>query len=238
MTEWAKKRFWTEVAVAPTERGFSVTLDGRPIRTPGRQPLDLPTEALAEAMAGEWSAQQDTVDPRTMPVTRTANSAIDKVRPQHDAVADGLAAYGETDLLCHRADRPTELAARQAAEWDPLLDWAAEVFGARLCTTAGVMPVEQDAAALLRLRDAVRALSEFELAAFHDLVSLSGSLVIGFATARGHRPPKALWDASRIDEAWQIEQWGEDAEAAEEAAGKRAAFLHAAQFYQFAQKTG
>lgn len=238
MSEWAAKRFWTEVSVASTGGGFSVLLDGRPIRTPGRAPLDLPTEALAEAMAAEWAAQEGTVDPRTMPVTRTANSAIDKVRPQQEAVADMLAAYGETDLLCHRADRPPELVARQAAAWDPLLDWAAEVFGGRLRVTAGVMPAPQDAALLLRLRDGVRALSAFELAAFHDLVSLSGSLVIGFATARGHRPAEALWEVSRIDESWQAEQWGEDAEAAKDAEGKRDAFLHAARFYRSAQKSG
>ena len=238
MSEWAMKRFWTEAAVARTEGGFSVVLDGRPIRTPGRQPLDLPTQALAEAMAAEWAAQEEVVDPRRMPFTRTANSAIDKVRPQHDAVADMLAAYGETDLLCHRAERPAELAIRQAKAWDPLLDWAEEEYGARLHPTVGVMPIAQDGQALSRLTAAVRALSAFELAAFHDLVALSGSLIIGFAAARQRRPIEALWDASRVDEIWQIEQWGEDAEAAEDAAAKRDAFLHAGRFFQFAQKRG
>ena len=238
MSEWGMKRFWKEAQTVRTGGGFSVTLDGRPIRTPGRQPLDLPTEALAEAMAAEWAAQAETVDPRTMPFTRTANSAIDKVRPHHDDVAGLLVAYGETDLLCHRAERPAELAARQAAAWDPLLDWAEAEFGARLRPTAGIMPVAQDTAALARLADAVRVLNEFELAAFHDLVGLSGSLVIGFAAARRHLGLEPLWEISRIDEAWQIEQWGEDAEAAEDAAQKRDAFLHAGQFFRFAQKTG
>ena len=142
-----------------------------------------------------------------------------------------VAAYGETDLLCYRAEGPASLVARQAAAWDPLLDWAAETLGARLVPTAGIVHRPQDPEALARLAAATRAFDPFELAAFHDLVALSGSLVIGFAAARGAQPPQALWALSRIDEDWQAEQWGTDEEAAEQAALKKQAFLEAAHIF-------
>jgi chaperone required for assembly of F1-ATPase len=163
-----------------------------------------------------------------MPMTRFANSAIDKVTPQFAEVAEMLAAYGETDLLCHRADTPAELVARQAAIWDPALDWAADHLGARLIPTIGVMHRDQDPAALSRLRDLTHAFDAYELAAFHDLVSLSGSLVLGFAVVHGFGTAEAIWNASRLDETWQEEQWGVDDEAAAHAAVKRQAFLDAA----------
>ncbi|MEO0822502.1 MAG: ATP12 family chaperone protein, partial [Pseudomonadota bacterium] len=136
------KRFWSETRVVAAEgAGFTVHLDERPIRTPGRAELALPTRALAEALAAEWDAQTETVDPRAMPLTRAANTAIDRVLPERAAVAAAIAEYGESDLLCYRAPYPDELAAEQAAGWDPLLDWAAEALGARLATGAGVMHV-------------------------------------------------------------------------------------------------
>lgn len=231
MSDWAMKRFWTETGVAPGEGGWSVILDGRPIRTPAKAPLALPTRAYAEACAAEWDAQQGEVRPQTMPLTRSANAAIDKVAVQFDEVAGLIAAYGETDLLCYRAEGPASLVARQAAAWDPLLDWAAETLGARLVPTAGIVHRPQDPEALARLAAATRAFDPFELAAFHDLVALSGSLVIGFAAARGAQPPQALWALSRIDEDWQAEQWGTDEEAAEQAALKKQAFLEAAHIF-------
>lgn len=231
MSGWAMKRFWTETGVAPVEGGWSVTLDGRPIRTPAKAPLTLPTRAYAEACAAEWAAQEGKVRPETMPLTRSANAAIDKVAVQFDEVAELIAAYGGTDLLCYRAEAPESLVARQAAAWDPLLDWAEEALGARLVPTAGIIHRPQDQAAVARLAEATRALDPFELAAFHDLVALSGSLVLGFAAARGARDPEALWAASRIDEDWQAEQWGTDEEAAEQAALKKRAFLDAAHIF-------
>lgn len=232
MTEWAAKRFWTGAEVAPAEAGgFTVTLDGRAVKTPAKAPLVLPTRALAEAVAAEWQAQGEKIDPGTMPVTRAANSAIDKVTPQHAEVVEMLAAYGGTDLLCYRAEAPEALAARQAQAWDPLLDWAAETYDARLNVGAGVMHIPQPADALRKLRAPVAAMTPFELAGFHDLVALSGSLVIALATVAGVAPPEELWAASRIDETWQEEQWGTDAEAAEQAETKRRAFLAAQRFY-------
>jgi chaperone required for assembly of F1-ATPase len=182
-------------------------------------------------VAAEWQAQTGTVNPATMPFTRTANSAIDTVVPQHQAVVDMLAAYGGTDLLCYRATGPAELVARQAAAWDPLLDWSATALGAPLRTTAGVMHVDQPPASLVTLTAAVDALSDFQLAAFHDLVAISGSLVLALAVTRDRLTVEEAWALSRIDEAWQIEQWGDDEEAAELAARKRADFLQADRFF-------
>lgn len=231
MTAWKAKRFWTEATVAAAEGGWTVRLDNRPVKTPAKSPLIVPTQALAHAIAAEWDAQTGEVKPDTMPFTRAANSAIDKVAPQRDAVVAIIAAYGASDLLCYRAPGPEALAMRQSQAWDPLLDWADAEFGARLAVTAGVMPVAQDALALDRLAQAVGALDAFQIAAFHDLVSLSGSLVIALAVLRGRLAADSAWALSRIDEDWQIEEWGEDEEAAELTAVKQAAFLQAARFY-------
>jgi chaperone required for assembly of F1-ATPase len=231
MTAWSVRRFWTEATVTPAGHGFTVHLDARPVRTPLKAPLILPTKGLAQAVAAEWQAQTGTVNPATMPFTRTANSAIDTVTPQFDAVADMLAAYGGTDLLCYRATAPEALIARQANAWDPLLDWAAEGLGAPLRTTGGVMHIDQPADSLATLGAAIRALTPFQLAAFHDLVAISGSLILGLAVVRGRLTPDAAWSLGRIDENWQIEQWGADEEAAEITALKQAAFLQADRFF-------
>lgn len=231
MSEWALKRFWKSTDVAQGEAGFAIRLDGRPVRTPAKALLEVPTQPLAEAIAAEWDAQQDKVNPHLMPFTRSANAAIDKVRIQHAEVADLLAAYGDADLLCYRAATPTELVARQAQHWDPLLDWAHDTLGARLNTRIGVMHAAQDPQALAHLSTQVHALDPFQLAAFHDLVSLTSSLVIGFAAIHGARPADSLWDLSRLDETWQAEQWGADEEAEEVAALKRGEFLHAHRFF-------
>jgi len=228
---WQPKRFWSKAGVVPVEGGFTVKLDDHPVRTPAKSALVIPTRALAEAVAAEWDAQEDLIKPETMPLTRTANSAIDKVAVQHDEVAALLAAYGETDLLCYRAEEPEGLVARQAAAWDPLLDWAATQLGARLRPTSGIVPTPQDPGALARLADQTRALDAFALAAFHDLVSLSGSLILGFAVTHRTQPPESIWEISRIDESWQQAQWGEDEEAAEHTALKKQAFLDAARFF-------
>jgi chaperone required for assembly of F1-ATPase len=231
VTGWAAKRFWTAASVTAADGGFAVALDGRPVRTPLKAPLILPTEGLAQAVAGEWQAVEGQVNPAAMPLTRMANSAIDKVAPQFGAVADMLADYGGSDLLCYRAEGPAGLAARQSEAWDPLLDWAARALGAPLYPTTGVMPRPQPGASLAALRGAVHALTPFQLAAFHDLVALSGSLVIALAVTRGRLAAEAAWDTSRIDESWQIKEWGADEDAAAVAALKRADFLRADRFF-------
>ncbi|WP_118133764.1 ATP12 family chaperone protein [Oceanicella sp. SM1341] len=224
---WAPKRFWKAAGVAEAEGGHAITLDGRPVRTPAKAALVLPTRALAEAVAAEWDAQGETVDPASMPLTRLSNTTLDRVGPAHDEVALMVAEYGGTDLLCYRAESPEALAARQAAAWDPLLDWAEATYGARLAPVAGVMHVAQPPEALARLAAAVAGHPPFRLTALADLVSLSGSLVIGLAVAEGHLSAEAAWPLSRIDEDWQSEQWGSDDEAEAQAALKRADFLRA-----------
>lgn len=232
MSGWAKKVFWKETTVEAEGDGFTVRLDGRALKTPAKASLVVPTKDMAEAIAEEWRAQDGEVDPTSMPVTRSANAAIDKVAVQHAEVADMLAEYGGSDLLCYRATSPEELIARQANAWDPLLRWAEQEFGAKLEPVSGIMHQPQDQDALERLSSAVHALDNFELAAFHDLVSISGSLVLGFAAARNYRSPEEIWALSRIDETWQEEQWGVDEEAEEQAKVKFQAFLNADRFFK------
>lgn len=231
MSEWKLKRFWTAADVAGHDNGFAVQLDGRPVRTPAKVELVVPTSALAQQIADEWNAVEGQINPSLMPFTRSANAAIDKVCHQHTEVADMLAAYGDADLTCYRADSPQELVERQAENWDPLLDWADATLGARLLPVQGVVHVPQNTEALSTLSKQVHALDPFALTAFHDLVSLSGSLVIGFAALHDLHDSEILWKMSRIDELWQEEQWGKDDEAQELAARKESDFLHAKTFY-------
>ncbi len=228
MSGWKAKRFWTKAEVTPTDAGFGILLDGRPVKTPAKAALVVPTRAFAEAIAAEWDAQDKEVRPLTMPYTRTANAAIDKVTAQHDEVAEMLAAYGDCDLTCYRATGPQELIDRQAAAWDPLLAWTKSELGADLTARAGVIHVPQTASANDILAQNVRQLDSFRLAAFHDLVGISGSLVIGFAVLRGKLTADEGWDLSRVDEEWQIEQWGRDEEADSLAETKKVDFRHAA----------
>jgi chaperone required for assembly of F1-ATPase len=229
---WAAKRFWKEARVEPCDGGFTVTLDGRAVKTPAKSALVVPTQAMAEAIAAEWDLQQGKVDPGTMPVTRSANSAIDKVTVQFDEVVSMLADYGGSDLLCYRADGPAELVARQAAGWDPVLLWAAEALDAPLAVTEGVVHVAQNPVVLARLCARVAALDPFRLTAFHDLVAISGSLILALAVIHGRLSPEEAWRLSRIDETWQAELWGIDEEAAQAEAARHAAFLQADRFYR------
>ena len=236
MSGWQAKRFWSEASVSEADGGYAVALDARSVRTPGEALLVLPTRALAEAVAAEWSAQGEVVDPRSMPVTRAANSALDKVGPQRSAVIAHLVEYGATDLLCYRADSAAALTARQTDRWDPVLDWAAQRFGARLRVGNGLMPMTQDSTALDRLAAQVAQYGPFPLTALHDLVTLSGSLILGLAVADDHLLPETAWALSRLDEDWQQEQWGTDAEAADAAETARQSFLGAARFFILAQE--
>ena len=180
----------------------------------------------------EWDAQEEHVDPSKMPFTRMANAAIDKVAVQHAEVAELLAAYGDSDLLCYRAASPEELIARQAAIWDPVLDQAATKLGARLEPRTGVIHAPQDPQALAKLSSLVHAFDNFQLAAFHDLVGMTGSLILGFAAADNWMDADEIWRASRLDELWQEEQWGEDEEARESAEIKCLEFRHAKRFFE------
>ncbi len=231
MSAWKAKRFWTAAEALACDGGFTVLLDGRAVKTPAKAALVVPTLAMAQAIAAEWDAQTGEVRPATMPVTRAANSAIDKIIPQRDEVVEIIAAYGQSDLLCYRAIGPAALVERQAAGWDPVLHWAAEALGARLVATAGVMHVAQPPEALARLTARVAGMTEFQLAGLHDLVAISGSLVLALAVTEMRLTPEEAWALSRIDENWQIEQWGADEEAAEMEAFRHVAFNDASRFY-------
>ena len=235
MSDWKPKRFWKAATATPVDGGYTVLLDDRPVRTPAKAALTLPTIAMAEAIAAEWDAQDEQLDPGTMPVTRGANAAIDKVRVQRAEVVALLAEYGDSDLLCYRAAGPDALIAKQAEGWDPMLDWAAQALDAPLSVGEGVMHVTQKPEALERLTAQVARFDDFELAAVHDLISISGSLILALAVTKEALSPADAWLLSRIDEHWQISQWGEDEEAAAMEAVKRAAFLDAARFYQLSQ---
>lgn len=220
------KRFWKEVTV---ENG-QVALDGKPVRTPGRAPLALPTPALAEAVAEEWRAVGETIDPRAMPLTGLANAAIDRIAPDTATFAAGLAAYGESDLLYYRAEDPIQLIERQADAWDPLLDWARGRYDVHFETTAGVMHKPQPEATLARLSEAVHALDAFHLAGLSPVVTVSGTLVGALALLKGAVEAETLWQAAHVDELWQAELWGEDALALEARQNRRTEFMAGVQF--------
>lgn len=203
------KRFWKTVSI-DAERG--IRLDERPVRTPGRQPLILPTDALADAVAAEWRAVAEgtEIDPRTMPLTGLANAAIERIGPDPATFAAGLAAFGESDLLCYRAESPDDLVARQAALWDPLLDWASQRYDVHFEVAAGIMHRHQPPATIARLREAMMARTAYELAGLAPIVTIGGSLVAALALFEGAASPDAVWRAIELDEDWQAEQWGRD----------------------------
>jgi chaperone required for assembly of F1-ATPase len=208
------KRFYKEVSVASSPDGFRVLLDGKPVKTPGRNTLLLPTPALAEAVAQEWRAQDEKIVPASMPMLRLANTTLDGVAQTRPAVIAAILRFGEHELICYRASTPAELAARQLEAWTPMLDWAASRYGARLKTGAGLAPIAQPPEALARLKEAIAARDDFALTALHVMASITGSLVLALALAEGEINPAQAFSLSRIDEDYQAGLWGEDAEAA------------------------
>ena len=226
------KRFYKSVALAEVENGWSVALDGKPIKTPAKRPFVASTRVMAEAAADEWDAQEDKINPASMPITKAVNTALDRTAPEHDAVAGMVSDYGGSDLICYRAEGPEGLIARQAAAWDPLIDWAADRYKARLITTTGVMHILQPEEGQAALRAVVRSYDPFKLTGLYDLVALSGSLVIGLAVAERNLTPEEGWAASRVDHIWQEDQWGPDDEATAQAAYKAEEFAQAARLIE------
>jgi chaperone required for assembly of F1-ATPase len=208
------KRLYATVTTRPVERGWSVALDGRPMRTPGKNEVILPSEALAAAIAAEWDAQREEIRPATMPLTRLAATAIDSTPSQRDLIVAETANYADTDLVCYRADHPPALATRQRAVWHPLIDWAARRYDAALTVTSGIVPARQPPATLKAFAAVVAAQDEFRLTALHTLTASCGSLVIALALCEGRLDPASAFAASQLDETFQIEAWGEDGEAA------------------------
>lgn len=222
------KRFYSSVAIADEGAGFALLLDGKKVRTPGKAQLLLPTRALAEAVAEEWRAQTERIDPATMPLTRLANSAIDGVPGREQAVIDDILAYAGSDLLCYRADGPRGLTEAQSRHWDPVLAWAKSALGAPLVVTEGVIHVAQPQASLDRLRDRLAGRDKFGLAALHVMTALTGSALLALAVALRKMSAEEAWEAAHVDEDWQIGQWGEDAEAAARRIARRRDFAAAA----------
>lgn len=235
MSDWANKRFWKNAEIVSEGDQFAIALDGRPVNTPSKRKLVLPTESMARHIAAEWDAQAEKVDPTTMPWTRSANSALDKVPDQRGEVEAHLKAYADTDLLSYRANGPAELISRQAEGWDPIVKWVEAEFKIRISVTQGVMPVKQDPIYINRLALFMSPMNHFALTGFHDLVTLSGSYFLAVAAANKVVESEDAWALSRIDEAWQIEQWGVDEEAAKQATSKKVAFFHASEFLKCSQ---
>jgi chaperone required for assembly of F1-ATPase len=224
------KRVYKSVGIRLTDDGWGVALDGRPLRTPAKRELLLPSELLAAAIATEWDAQQTDIRPESMPLTRLAATAIDRTAEKRADIVGELANYAGTDLVCYRAEHPPALAARQAAVWQPLLDWAAGRYDAGLAVTAGVVPAAQSPASLKAYAGVVAALDDFRLTALQTAAAACGSLIIALALFEGRIDADAAFMASQLDETFQIEAWGEDAEAMQRRAGLAADIAAAARF--------
>lgn len=207
------KKFWKIAAVTPTDDGHSITLDGRPLRTPARDILLVPQADLAAAIAAEWDAQGDEIDPASMPMTGLANASIDLAGPNPAEFAAPIAEYAVSDLLCYREARDPILQAEQAAAWNPILNWAEQHYGIEFTITQGVLPVDQPAATIAALQAAVMALPAAQLVALAPLTTISGSLVTALAVIHRAFDGGKLWNAVALDDLYQEKRWGEDAEA-------------------------
>jgi chaperone required for assembly of F1-ATPase len=227
-TESLPKRFYKDVAVKGEGTGAALLLDGKTVRTPAKKPLVLPSRALAEAVAEEWRAQGERIDPTTMPLTKLANSAIDGVAGREQAVIDDIMNHAASDLVCYRAPGPRGLVEAQAEHWDKVLAWAREALGAPLVLGEGVVHVAQPQDSLDRLKQAFEGRDAFSLAALHVMTALTGSALLALAVALGRLTPEEAWAGAHVDEDWQISQWGEDAEAKARRENRRRDFTAAA----------
>ena len=231
MSSWAARRFWQDVEVKQAPDGWKIMLDQHVARTPGQSILLLPTRQLAEQIALEWTVQERMISIQSMPFTRLANTAIDRVSVHADEVISALVAYGDSDLLCYRADKPEELNRRQSESWDTALEWAVDALGIRLKVRYGVIHRPQSLRVIRNLEKHVRLLKPFHLTAFFELVTLSGSIVLAFAAIRNWQETEMIWHLSRLDELWQEEQWGRDLDAHQMAEAKKVAFCRAKLFF-------
>ncbi len=223
------KRFWTEVSVVEADGDFGVALDGKPLKTPAKVPLTVPTRALADAIAAEWDTASETIDPRAMPMTGLANAAVD--RGIGEMVA-GVVAYAGTDQFCYRAEGPTPLVERQTEAWDALLGWARRRYDVDFACCSGIIHVAQPPETIRKLSHEVAVLDRFRLAGLSPLVTIGGSLVAGLAVLEEAIPAEAAWDSVSLDERWQLEKWGSDAEAEASLDAKRCDFLAASRFLE------
>lgn len=223
-----RKRFYAQAGTKPVEGGFGIVLDGKPVRTPSRKLLAAPSKKIADAIAAEWDAQQDVINPLTMPMTRLANSVIDGVAGRVDLVAEDIAKYFGSDLLFYRAGHPTELVAREAAHWDPVMFWAADALGAHFILAEGIMHVRQPDQAIAAARAALPS-DPWAVAALHVVTTLTGSALLALALMQGRLTPDEVWTAAHVDEDWNTQQWGIDEEVAARRAAKLTDFRAAAE---------
>jgi len=207
------KRFYKNVSVAPKDAGFAIKLDARSVRTPQGSEFSVPTQALATALAGEWEAQTERIDPASMPLTKLCNSTLDGVSPNRQIVINDVAKFSGHDAVCYRAQEPEGLVARQSEFWDPVLNWAEKSLGVRWVCAGGVMPVTQEPNSADAIKTRLTDTCPFQLAALHELTTLSGSALLALAYQDGAISFERLWQASNVDEDWQIERWGADGEA-------------------------
>jgi chaperone required for assembly of F1-ATPase len=213
-----RKRFYGDVGVTGADGGFAITLDGKPIKSPSGRTVTVPVRAIADAIAEEWRAQQEHIDPLTMPLTRFANSVVESVVDRVQPVRDDVAKYFRSDLLCYRAGHPQALVEKEAAHWDPVLFWAADTLGAHFILGEGIMHVRQPDSAVEAVRAALPG-DPWSLAAVHVVTTLTGSALLALALIHGARDPDQVWEAAHVDEDWNRDQWGVD----EEVAARRAA---------------
>jgi chaperone required for assembly of F1-ATPase len=233
LTPQLPKRFYANVSVGEAPAGgYQVLLDGKPVRTPRKLPLTVPTKRLAEAIADEWSAQTERIDPSSMPLSKLAITAIDGVAGTMREVAADIVRFAGSDLLCYRAEAPAALVELQTAAWDPVLRWIETETGAHFLLAEGVMPVTQNRYSLERVADLVAPFDAMQLAALHVMTTLTGSAFLALAVAKDELSAAKAWDAAHVDEDWQIERWGVDVEAAERRARRQAEMLAASRFLE------
>ncbi len=218
------KRFYKKVKLVEQAKGYGLELDGRPVKTPLKQALSMPTRPLADQVAKEWEAQEEHINPATMLLTKLCNTALDRVGEGSQRIVDEIVDYANAELLCYRAEGPVELVARQSKQWDPILDWATEGLGARFSPTAGIVHQSQSEDCLGAFRRFVDALDDFTIAGFHNVMTLTGSAILAAAAREEHLPGERIWALAHLDEDWQIEQWGEDEEERSRRKGRQQEF--------------
>ena len=237
MSEWKQKRFWKNVHVVSSVSGYFIKLDDKILKTPAERQMVLPTEALAKKVASEWDQQAEEIDPTIMPFTKSTNAALDKVSEQFEEVSALLGEYGDTDLLYYRADSPLELKKLQETGWDPIVKWAENTFKVRINCGIGIVYIPQNEQLFSEIQFKISDLNIFELTAFYDMVSITGSLILGLAIINGRLSAEEAYQLSRVDELWQLEQWGEDEEAQAASNLKNEAILHSEEFFSLSGRT-
>lgn len=234
MNEWSKKRFWEVVSLERDDYldGYQISLDKKILNTPGKNPLVLPTRKMGDIVASEWMSVKEEINPQKMPYTRFANSSIDKVKPQLNDIRKLLLEYGDCDLICYRAESPQVLIDRQDLAWGRIIEWAEKELNVHLKVFTGVIHYPQPTESILELEKQIFEQSVFQLCALHELVTISGSLILSLAVVKGFLSERTAWEASNVDENWQVERWGSDLDAQKTAEEKRNSFFQAAQFFK------